>query len=434
MAGVKFNELITLKGFPKGINNRAKEEAVPDDALRAAMNIDLDRDGKLRRRQGFTLAKSLTNCCSLWAHVDYPFLFVASGGMLHSFNASLETVASVALTSSAPISYALAAGRVYWSNGLDMGCVRDGVFETWALEQPGGNPDLSPSVGIGGLEAGCYQVAATFLHSDGRESGATLATLVDLATGDGIQLANIPQPTSADIEFVRLYRTSHNGDVLFLAMDIPVGLTSMLLGHQQLGRALETQFRQAMPAGQIVRLHNGRLLVARGNVLYWSDTFNYGLTKLTENYVQFSHEITMLEPVGHAGNASLYVASGDRLFSVLGEDPKTWARSIAASYGVVRGASCSVDGKSLGLDTTGDVAVWMNKTGSLVAGLQGGLLVPLHDAQYSGLYNIESGAMATRDINGMSQLIATLKGGNRAGLTTSDSVEAEVWKDGRRIS
>ena len=44
MAGVRDSELLRFEGWPRGINNRAAEEAVPPDALRAAKNFDLDDD------------------------------------------------------------------------------------------------------------------------------------------------------------------------------------------------------------------------------------------------------------------------------------------------------------------------------------------------------------------------------------------------------
>lgn len=441
MAGVKGNELITLQGFPKGINNRAREEAVPSGALRAAVNVDIDNQGRTQRRSGYALAKAMPGAHSAWQHYDCDWMLVAAGNTLSALNETLDVVNTAALTRpGAPISYTLAAGRVYWSNGADMGMLtQDGTFADWTFEQPGGNPDIAPMVGVGGLEGGTYQVAVTFIHADGRESGASLASLVDVNTGDGLNLTNIPQPQSADIETVRIYRTTQNGDVLYRALDLPVGLASTLLGAQTLGRALETQFRSAIPAGHIVRFHNGRLLVAAGRFLYWSDSFNYGLTKLTENYVAFNDDITLLEPVGHAGNASCYVAAGNRTYSILGSDPKDWTRTVVGPYGAVPGASCVMDAKDIGngqgggLDTTGEVPVWLNTDGCIVAGLQGGLLVRLHDRDYVTAINVQRGAMAVRQVDGMKQLISTLQGGNRSGLTATDSAEAEVWKDGRRI-
>ncbi len=148
----------------------------------------------------------------------------------------------------------------------------------------------------------------------------------------------------------------------------------------------------------------------------------------------------MVEPVGHAGNASFFVAAGNRTYSVLGSDPKEWTRTIVAPYGAVPGMSCVVDAKTIGdgrgghLDTTGEVPVWMATDGGMLAGLQTGLVVRLHDNNYVAPTNIGHGSMATREINGMSQLLATLQGGQTSGMRAGDAVEAEVWKDGRRLS
>ncbi len=433
MAGVPSNDLLSLTGFRRGLNNLDREESIPKDALRAAVNVDLDDMGKLSRRLGYGLVHALSDCHSLWSHYDHNCLFRVAGSEIQALNSSLQVIDQQTLQRPGnPVSYALAAGRTYWSNEYDSGVFADG-FADWAVEQPGGNADVAPAVGIGGLEAGIYQVTATFVHADGRESGAALATEITVPQGGGIALSNIPTPLSPNIQFVRLYRTTHNGDVLYLATDLPAGLDSCLLGHQQLGRALETQFLSAMPAGQIVRAHNGRLLVAAGNVLFWSEAMNYGLTRITENYIAFNDRITMMESVGHAGNVSLYVAAGKRTYSILGADPKEWARTVVAPHGAVPGASTHIDAKSLGLDTTGEVAVWLGTDGCLVAGLQGGLLVRLHDRNYLGPEDATRGALAARDLPGITQMIALHSGGNASRMAASDIVEAEVWKDGRRI-
>lgn len=440
MAGVSGGELLTLDGFRRGINNVDREESAPDGTLRAAVNVDLDNRGKISRRRGYALAINLPGTHSAWSHPLLDHLLLADDTTLYAVDRSMALQPLAALTAPGRrISYDYVAGRVYWSNGIDMGQLQHLHATDWCIEQPGGNPDVAPQPGVGGLEGGLYQVAVTFVHADGRESGATLAAVAEVATGDGLQLTNIPQPAGGNIATVRVYRTSHNGDLLYLAQDLPVGITSFLLGAQQLGRQIETQFMEPLPAGDIVRIHNGRALVAKGRALYWSDSLNYGLYRPTEGYVLFSEDIVLVESVGQAGNATLFVAAGNRTYAITGPDPSEWVRVVVAPYGAVPGGACRVDAKSIGdgrggkLETTGEVPVWMASDGCLVVGLNGGQLVRLTDRDYVGPVGAELGALGAREIDGINQILALSQGGSVSGLAARDAAEAEVWKDGRRI-
>lgn len=67
------------------------------------------------------------------------------------------------------------------------------------------------------------------------------------------------------------------------------------------GKVCETQGLRRMPTGQIIRGFKGHLLIARGNVLYWSEPLRYGLYKPSTNYILFESNITLLEPITDSG-------------------------------------------------------------------------------------------------------------------------------------
>ncbi len=62
------------------------------------------------------------------------------------------------------------------------------------------------------------------------------------------------------------------------------------------GRQCETLGLAPMPPGTIVRHALGRLVVASGRTLVFSEPYRYGLTNPTESYITFSAPITVVAP------------------------------------------------------------------------------------------------------------------------------------------
>ncbi|HFB07033.1 MAG TPA: hypothetical protein ENJ92_01170, partial [Chloroflexi bacterium] len=74
-------DTIPLGKFPAGKNDVAKETALPEGALREALNVDIDDAGNIRLREGFEKVYSGTNVRSL--HKRY----FAEGDKLKYLNA-----------------------------------------------------------------------------------------------------------------------------------------------------------------------------------------------------------------------------------------------------------------------------------------------------------------------------------------------------------
>lgn len=442
MAGVPNDALLHLKGFPSGVNNIAMEGEVPTDAdgnpsaLRVGENIILSNSGKASRRDGQTLRVALTGAHSLYANKLFPWMAVVSGTFLYGLNNSLQqtVLKSNLIDRYNSMSYDVAAGSLYYSNGRDFGRVSaDGVNTPWCTEMPGGQPTVSVFATGGGLQSGTYQLAITYLSEDLEESGATLSTIIDIAEGQGIQLANIPQPSNG-LYKIRIYASPANGDVLYMVADLPSGTTNYLLGVHTPGRAIDKQFLSPLPAGHIVRYHNGRLHVARGRVHHWSEAMHYGLTKLHESYVSYNANITLMESAGQAEGSGMFIAAGERTYYVVGADPKEWQRSIAYPYGAVPNSALQVDVDNFGLEAKGILPIWLASNGQLVMGTPGGKVIELHQENFVGKVDSETATLAMRDYKGIHQLIAVQRGGGVSGFAASDTAEAEVWRDGVRIA
>lgn len=427
-------DLKTARGWPGGIDNLDKEQSLARDetgrvviAVRDAENVDLDRQGKPSRRDGYIKRVSASGAHSLWGDPDFPFGLYVDNGKLMGLRDDGEAFQIATGLGLQPVSYALAAGAAYWSSASQHGRITaDGRAGPWGITSPPGPPS-AVSDSSGGLFAGTYQVTATFLSPTGEESGAPQASLVTLATGAGIQLQNIPQPPDSSWR-VRIYATPANGDVFYAAMTLPSGTTAAVLGVHRPGKPLATQFLDVMPPGHIVRWLNGRLYVADHNVMRWTEPLRYGLTHLVNNRQSFQQRLSMMEPLGEGDEgAGMFVASGSKTYWLPGTDPSQFHVKIARAHGVVPGTSLRVPGDVFNLETTAPVVYWLDDSGVGCVGLPGGSVLALKKDQAVGP-SADAGASLFRDTGNLRQIITTLVGAKERGLALGDKLECQVYK------
>ena len=430
---VRDGELVRLLGWPAGVNNVAREDATPRDALRQAVNVDLTPEGKPQRRRGYTqrVAGESHSAIAFAGH-----LLAVTEGVLTAYAASWDGTALVSGFSAARLAYAEVAGQLYWSDGNRIGRIDEALDPAPVWTDCPGQPTLT-ALAYGGLAAGVYQVAVTYSDTAAyaydtawRESGSSQAVLVTVPAGGGIQLSSILPNT--DATSVRIYVSGANGDVLLHVLDIPTGQSSAIIGAGPRGKQLDTQFCEPMPPATTMTMYNGRLYAANGNVLRWSLPFAYGLWH-PDNYVEIDADITMLEPAGDKG---LFIGSDKpnridgRTYFARGLDPSSWVLGIAQAHGVVPGSSLQVPGTALGLDTPDDVPYWLSRSGQFCYGDENGRVTRLTAGRFVTQQAGGEGATLLREENGLTQLITSLLGGSSNMMAMSDSAVATVRRHG----
>jgi hypothetical protein len=428
MAGVRDRALSDVGPWPLGINNAVKEDRLPADedgnilALRDAQNVDLDKIGwpQLRQGTGRIYEGELTH--SLWWQEGMPFMLFADAGELLVMFEDERVDLLGREVGNLPLSYELINDRIYFTNRATCGMVTlDGQVHGWAPHQPAGVPTLASDTGYS-LTRGLYQVAVTFTDLLGRESGCGRAAAIDIEDQGGIALTDIPQPSDPSATpIVNIYCTGPNDEVLRLATSIPAGITSGSIGMVANGRSLTTQLLQPMPAGQIVRLFNGRLFVAVGRELIYSEPLRYGLFNPVANRIRFTETVDLMEPVGNEG---IYVASGKRTYWLSGNDPAAFGQRIARGAGAVRYSGVRVPGNVLGLTTKEDVPVWLASSGHLCIGTSSGIEV-LKDGE-AVMHDADRAALLFRQQEGLQQIVAALRGPRAQTLAVSDKPVAHV--------
>lgn len=348
-----------------GVRNDAPAERLGPADLAAADNVDLDDTGALRLRQGFSRSIAGADVHSLWSSGTEAYY--VDGTTLRRINPDGTSSSTLAagLTPHLPMSYWEHAGRVYHSNGMENGVIEAGVVRTWGLTPPRA-PTLG--AGAGSVPAGTYQVVYTYVAADGQESGCGAAATITLAAPGGISVA-LEASRNPRVAQCRLYCTTTDGETLYWAADVPNGTAALTIttGHDQLQSPLATQFCDEPPAGQAVAYFNGRMFVARDNLLYYSQPFALELFKAT-NHVAFASRITMVAPTLDG----LFVSDSQATFWLAGNDPDQFdVRQRHDSAAVEGSLAYAPAGRVTALEGEFEVPVWLTGNGVAVGQPQG---------------------------------------------------------------
>ena len=392
-----------LSGWPRGVNQRSAETELPNGSLRKAKNVMLDRDGKPRRRRGFTKKLAADEMHSLWS--GYGLTVCVTAGTLVRVNTDTwEIVVIRENVGTRPMSYDVVNDTLFYTNKAVSGRFNliSGVHSpNWGPRDPGGQPTLSATAG--GLLPGKYMVAITFVDALGAESGTGTAATIELTERGGIQVDNIPD--DSQINYVRVYCTDTNGRELYRALQFlaPGAPPSATITQPPSGRQLHTMHLSRMPHGDIVRGYKGRLFVARGNQLMYSDAMNYNLYAEDYNYLPaFVEDITMVEPV----EDGLYV-SADKLYFFRGTSPDDMTVSILSDKPAIARSSMTVDGNLVSNDLPTRVAYWFSEDGPTL-GLPGGQVRQLATDTFEGIKQAASAASIVLRDEGVDRVLTAL--------------------------
>lgn len=364
-----------------GLNNRQKPSrmstTLPNRAtaawLQVASNVDLTDDGFISRREGF--ARSIAGRFhSLWA--DDRGAYAVKDGDLVRIDPSTHALAvAVQAIGQSRVCYArLPDGLVYWTNGERIGRL-DGAAPR-ALITPTPNPAPAAGATAGGLPPGRYQVCFTAVGPDG-ESASTDPVQIHLPNGGGIAFAGLTAAT-------RIYATGPDGAVF---NEIAPG-DYLSLGN--LGAACSTFLLSTMPAGQALAHYRGSLLVARGQFLYLSEPYRYGLINAGRGFIPFPAQISVVQPC----EDGIYVCA-DKTYWIPG-DPLNTQPVVVLPYGALRGSAI--------FDRLTQTAYWQGRQGVVVAKPGGQVAVPQDEAL---IFNpASSGASLLREQDGERHVLA----------------------------
>lgn len=408
-------KIVPLGGFA-GINNRLPDHQLSivergrkaGDYLRNAINVDITDAGTIQRRKGSKLAQAGDDCHSLWSDGE-ALAFYVDGATLYQWP---RTAVRSGLVPGARCSFVKAPdGWVYWTNGIVLERIKNGVSEPAGLETPNPAPNVTATAG-GALPAGYYQVSVTATDAEGRESGATWPVQVQVPQDGVLQIDGMPAGLK------NIYVSSLNGDVLFHAMTT-TSTSYVFPLLPSLGPQLQTLGLRPMPAGHIVRWDKGRLVVVQNNIAYFSEPYAPGWFDPGRGYLPLPDRITMYAPV----EGGRFIATLGKTWWLAGGDVEAAQLVEVLPYGVAEGTDSRVENSE-------DI-VWFSTRGFVRAD-PGGQVRNMQEATVA-VGASRAGATLYREQDGMRQVLAAARNTSGTVAQATSFMTAEVRRKGEML-
>lgn len=398
---------INITGF-SGMNNLipsfwgGKGVASP----RVLLNADADESGQLVKRDGVTAYLALAGANSLWA-CELAMLCAANKKLYSIGTGAAVQLATITGPSSEPLSYALAEDKIYISNSYWRGVfdASTGTVSDWGVTLPPGPMVLTAA---GNLPAGTYHLTFTAV-SGSQLSGNGPISSITLSTTGGIQILNRPA-------WALVWATDQNGTVFQLvgAVDTIVDIPTV--------EPLPSFMCSPPPNMSVLLYAFGRIWGSVGNVLYYSEPYQFGWFKVTSNFFKFNSDITIIAAV----STGLFIGKEDSTVFLQGTEPDQMVQSSAGA-GSIKGTLVYCNnlpelGDVLGTPEKGysSVPVWRTTEG-IVAGNTSGRLFNLTKTKLK-MGIPEKGASLYRSKNGVFQFLTSAI--LSSGATDADALSA----------
>ena len=416
--------VITVQGF-KGINNRLTPEREPPGYLRTADNINIDSSGSAAKRQGYTL-KDHGHYTSIWASDNGLGCYAVKDGDLVSISPDYVVTTLLSGYLIDKVSFEEVDGVIYLISDEFSGRIVRGELKGFGVTQQTSQPTLSISTGL--LPEGDYQVVISSLRDDGVESGTSKPQIIRVPTNSKISFT-LPTITSPSIIAYKIYCSNPSGSELFYhgtsssgSYDIDSPPNSII--------PFKMFNLYSPPLGSIIKYFKGRLYIASGNILWYSEPFQYEHFRLDSNYFEYPEPIREVMPV----ESGIWVAS-DKVYYLQGSNPDEFKQITKELAKIVPGTSTMVSNTFLNIDNTPYGYKWLVSSDiGILALFDQGFFTNMTSANLS-LESASSGTSTFVQLDGLAQYLSILKKDeNPNNSTMGDLVEATIIRNGVPIT
>ena len=358
--------------LPKlGVDQLSAPTSGKAGVVRAAVNVDISDQGVFSRRDGYTTVVAGGSFHSVYA--DPRGLLVGRGTGVYLVDETSytgTTLCDMGVEAQVDFSdyngnlYICGPQALYWLPAGSNEARRVGV----AL------PDTLPTIasyGSGQLLDSTYSVALSWVDDRGEESPTVLLGTILLVGGvllTGLELR-------AGYRY-RVYMSHANGEELYLAAEFDATFTQYTVMERPEGAVRSTQHLAPMPPGQFVRGDKGRLYVAAGDTLWFSEPLRPHLTDPRHSFIQFSGDIRFMEIV----NFGMYVGDDRGVWWLAGTDPAKFELQSVSDALPIRRSSITILTSNLGepfSKSENNDALWLSTHGYMVGSVRGEVS-PLH--------------------------------------------------------
>lgn len=303
--------------------------------VRDAVNFDITESGNIQLRPGVSITTAL-QFKYLWQSPLHKDCFALLGGYWVRVNIQTWEYEQLSYLGQGPIFHYVVNNQVYVSG--DEGLFYfDGQTSASLTIQTPASPMLSQQ-NDGSLKEGDYSFAISWMIG-GLESGLSEISTVNCSDNKSINV-QFPMCLDQRIDKLRLYVSELGGGELRLYGEYPI--TNLTLNVSQVSNltavALYKNLSPMIP-GKFLQLWRGRLLVAKLNVLYFSEAMTYHLMDERYNFVQLPQRITFVEAV----DGGIWIGQVDHVIFLRGQDFRSMQIERKNSSAPIPGSSIAVD-------------------------------------------------------------------------------------------
>lgn len=363
--------MLTFAEF-MGINNVQPEHRLTGKDLIAAENVDIGLTGEITRCNGFTLADE---ACHKNLHQAQGFMLATCGSVLTAiWPDGARHVIHPALGADRVWYCDLPDGRTTYTNGLIHGVTdgRTGVERSVPVPDSLGVPDAA----FGKLHPGNYRYHLTHVRLSDRLEGPAITSEPVAVEQGGLHLIGLP---ARDGYAINVYLSGKDGEGAYLAGSTTASSFAYEGDNASLVLPCRTVGTEPFPVGTITAFWRGRVLVAKGNVL-WAG--RPSVTHLSDwrDFKQLAGKITAIQPV----DDGVYVGTDQDLIFLSGTTWDQLAHQPTKRGPVVPGSGVTVRGDRLKFGDGAGTGMGMVciAGGEIVAGFNGGQTSSLTAGRY----------------------------------------------------
>lgn len=363
-----------------GINNVGEDAALQGERLfvRDALNVNVTPAGKAEIRPGARLVTA-QRYRNLWQSPLHGDTFATLGADWVKVDPSTWLHRVLAAVGDGDAAHEVLNNQVVVAAPAGIFTFDGSTAQRLTLDTPAPPFVMAES---GSLPAGTYGVAVAWLRG-AQESAQSEIAFTEVGDAGALSVT-LPMCLDASVTGARLYLTRQNGGELLLAGDYALASPSIRLPLlPDLGRPAQFRHLSPMPTGKYLKYWRGRLLVANGNVLRWSEALAYHLHDERHGFVQMPQRITFVQPV----DGGIWVGQVDHVAFLAGAEPGALSLSRKASRAPIPGSAILVPAEVVGSNASpggSPVAVWLAENG-YVMGTSGGDLAEVHAGVMAGI-------------------------------------------------
>ncbi len=144
------------------------------------------------------------------------------------------------------------------------------------------------------------------------------------------------------------------------------------------------------PIGNHLAWLSGLMFIAKGNDLFWSESFDPGMFDLEKNRISFKTKILMVKPVANG----MFISDENETSFLPGLDPQEWEKRVVLPYPAIEWSDATdyIQSLKIGYEMPGNCCSWITEHGVIV-GLPSGDVKNITETKIEFPQSVEGAAL-----------------------------------------